>query len=375
MKGGKPAQENHHPAKRHGIPLGDFYLRSYKHICGGINHDSGDAVMIHVENLTKTFGSVQAVDNVSFEVQPNEVVGLLGNNGAGKSTLMRMLTTYLPATSGIAKVDGFDVMTQSMEVRQRIGYLPESIPLYPEMRVSEYLDYRAKLKGVDRRKRKQRLEYCLDVCRIREVTRRLLGTLSKGYRQRVGLADALIADPKLLILDEPTDGLDPGQKQETLQLLRDLGKNHTIMLSSHLLTEVESLVDRVLIMRRGQLGLSRRIAELEADPIIVLEVKGPVESVRATLERIDGIASINDTTISENYVTLEIRTHQDVDLREQLAAALFQAGYGLRRLDIKRRTLLDRWNEINAYDPRARLNPGVIRPESVSTTHITSNPT
>ncbi|MFQ3594240.1 MAG: ATP-binding cassette domain-containing protein, partial [Gemmataceae bacterium] len=180
------------------------------------HHNLGLAVMIHVENLTKTYGVVNAVDDVSFEVEKNEVVGLLGNNGAGKTTLMRILTTYLPATSGIAKVDGFDVMTQSMEVRQRIGYLPESIPLYPEMRVSEYLDYRAKLKGVHRHERRRRIDYCLDVCRIRQVASRLLGTLSKGYRQRVGLADALIGDPKLLILDEPTDGLDPGQKQETL---------------------------------------------------------------------------------------------------------------------------------------------------------------
>src|SRR5262245_26032925 len=231
--------------------------------------------MIHVENLTKNFGPVVAVNDVSFEVEKNEIVGLLGNNGAGKTTLMRMLTTYLPASSGVAKVAGFDVMLESMEVRKRIGYLPESIPLYPEMRVSEYLQFRAKLKGVDRRQRNSRMEYVLDTCRIREVQRRLLGTLSKGYRQRVGLADSLIADPPLLILDEPTDGLDPGQKQETLQLLRELGKSHTIMLSSHLLTEVEALVDRVLIMRRGFLGLSKRIVDLEADPVIVIEVRGP----------------------------------------------------------------------------------------------------
>src|SRR5205823_13429739 len=181
----------------------------------------------------------------------------------------------LPASSGIARVGGFDVMNDSMEVRKRVGYLPESIPLYPEMRVSEYLDYRAKLKGVERRQRPVRISYCLDTCRIKEVQRRLLGTLSKGYRQRVGLADSMINDPPILILDEPTDGLDPGQKQEALGLLRELGKNHTIMLSSHLLSEVETIVQRVLILRRGFLALARKLSELEADPVIVVEVRGP----------------------------------------------------------------------------------------------------
>jgi ABC-2 type transport system ATP-binding protein len=336
--------------------------------------------MIHVQNLTKTYGVIHAVDDISFEVDKNEVVGLLGNNGAGKTTLMRMLTTYLPATSGIAKVDGFDVMTQSMEVRQRIGYLPESIPLYPEMRVSEYLDYRAKLKGVHRHERRRRLGYCLDVCRITKVSRRLLGTLSKGYRQRVGLADALISDPKLLILDEPTDGLDPGQKQETLALLRDLGKNHTIMLSSHLLTEVESLVDRVLILRRGRLGLSRRIRDLEAEPVLLLEVKGPPEAVHKAIHEVAGIQSVQERPASDDYLLYEIRTESDRDLREPLAAAIIKAGLGLRRLDIKRRTLLDRWNEINAYDPTASYrNEASTRPPTAETgasdpTHVTTRP-
>jgi ABC-2 type transport system ATP-binding protein len=183
------------------------------------------------------------------------------------------------------------------------------------------------------------------------VSRRLLGTLSKGYRQRVGLADALISDPKLLILDEPTDGLDPGQKQETLALLRDLGRNHTIMLSSHLLTEVESLVDRVLILRRGQLGLSRRIHDLESEPVVLLEAKGSLEAIRKAIYDVPGIQSVQDRPASDDYLLFEIHTESDRDLREPLAAAIIKAGLGLRRLDIKRRTLLDRWNEINAYDP------------------------
>jgi ABC-2 type transport system ATP-binding protein len=327
--------------------------------------------MIHVENLTKNFGPVAAVNDVSFEVERNEIVGLLGNNGAGKTTLMRMLTTYLPASSGVAKVAGFDVMLESMEVRKRIGYLPESIPLYPEMRVSEYLEFRAKLKGVDRRERNSRMEYVLDTCRIREVQRRLLGTLSKGYRQRVGLADALIADPPLLILDEPTDGLDPGQKQETLLLLRELGKSHTIMLSSHLLTEVEALVDRVLILRRGFLGLSKRIVDLEADPVIVIEARGPLDQVRAALNSADGVERVNARSLEEGVSQFEVRTVGDKDLREALAAKLTKGGFGLRRLDLKRRTLLDRWNEINTMDPAPVQRPAAAPAEPVNPMAVT----
>ena len=306
--------------------------------------------MIQVENLTKKFGPVCAVNEVTFHVEPNEIVGLLGNNGAGKTTIMRMLTTYLPASSGIAKVNGFDVMTQSMEVRRRIGYLPESIPLYPEMRVNEYLDYRAKLKGVDRKGRTARIDYCLSACRVNDVSRRLLGTLSKGYRQRVGLADALLADPPVLILDEPTDGLDPGQKQETLGMLRELGKNHTIMLSSHMLSEVESLVQRVIIIRRGIIGLARKLSELESEPIIVLEVRGPVDQVSKLLESTDGVDSVKVTGQHDGVVTYEIRATQSKDIREQLASRVASKGHGLRRLDLRRRGLQDRWNEINNMD-------------------------
>jgi ABC-2 type transport system ATP-binding protein len=303
--------------------------------------------MIQVEKLTKEFGQITAVNNVTFQVEKNEIVGLLGNNGAGKTTIMRILTTYLPATSGIARVAGHDVMTESMEVRRHIGYLPESIPLYSEMRVTEYLDYRAKLKGVDRRQRPARVAHCLDICRVREVERRLLGTLSKGYRQRIGLADAMINDPPILILDEPTDGLDPGQKQETLNLLRELGKNHTIMLSSHMLAEVEALVQRVIIIRRGIIGLARKLSELEADPVIVLEVRGPLEQVKGVLETTEGVQQVHAEALADGLSSYEVRTHQSKDLREALATRLAKNGYALRRLDLRRRKLQDRWNEIN----------------------------
>jgi ABC-2 type transport system ATP-binding protein len=307
--------------------------------------------MIQVENLTKYFGPVMAVHNVTFQVEANEIVGLLGNNGAGKTTLMRILTTYLPATHGVARVAGFDVMNESMEVRQRVGYLPESIPLYPEMRVREYLDYRGKLKGVDRKDRPRRIAECMARCRIHEVERRLMGTLSKGYRQRVGLADAMINDPPILILDEPTDGLDPGQKADTLEALRDLGQNHTIMLSSHMLSEVEALVQRVLIIRRGHLALARKLGELETEHVIVVEARGPADQIKVALQNIEGVARVEVVgDLGNGIQRFEVRAQQHKDVREQIARRLLEGGWGLRRLDLKRRGLQDRWNEINNMD-------------------------
>jgi ABC-2 type transport system ATP-binding protein len=325
--------------------------------------------MIHVEKLTKFFGPVLAVNNVSFQVEKDEIVGLLGNNGAGKTTIMRILTTYLPASSGVARVGGFDVMNDSMEVRKRIGYLPESIPLYPEMRVVEFLDYRAKIKGVDRRQRASRIGYCLERCRIKEVGRRLMGTLSKGYRQRVGLADSMLHDPPLLILDEPTDGLDPGQKQEALGLLRELGRDHTIMLSSHLLTEVETLVQRVIIINRGHLGLAKKLSELEHEPVIVVEVRGPVEQVASTLRSTDGVSQVTHQPLEDGLSLYEVRTHQHKDLREAVSQRLAKNGWPIRRLDLKRRSLQDRWNEINSIDPlslRGVAGDGTPRATSVT---------
>jgi ABC-2 type transport system ATP-binding protein len=317
--------------------------------------------MIQVDRLSKFFGPVQAVSHVTFNVEKDEIVGLLGNNGAGKTTIMRILTTYLPASSGVARIAGFDVMKDSMDVRRRIGYLPESIPLYPEMRVEEYLDYRAKLKGVDRRQRPQRIAYCLEKCRIREVQRRLLGALSKGYRQRVGLADSMLHDPPLLILDEPTDGLDPGQKAETLAMLKELGHNHTILLSSHMLTEVESIVNRVIILRRGHLRLAKKITELEADALIVLEVRGPADQVTAVLKTTDGVAKVTAEPLGDGLTGFEVRTHQSQDLREVLSQRMSKNGWVIRRLDLRRRGLQDRWNEINNFDdfaPRTEAPQG-----------------
>jgi ABC-2 type transport system ATP-binding protein len=316
--------------------------------------------MIEVKNLTKYFGPVMAVNNVSFQVEKDEIVGLLGNNGAGKTTIMRMLTTYLPATSGIARVAGYDVMNDSMEVRKRIGYLPESIPLYPEMRVEEYLHYRARLKGVDRRLRPQRVSYCMERCHVHEVGRRLLGTLSKGYRQRVGLADSMLSDPPLLILDEPTDGLDPEQKSVTLRMLKELGQTHTIMLSSHLLTEVEAIVQRVVIMRRGHLAMAQRLADLETEDVLVVELRGQTEQISNQLRGVDGVSQINTRDMGDGWIACEVRTQQKKDLREAVFQRVAHSGLSMRRLDVRRRTLQDRWNEINNWDEFSGRTGGTL---------------
>ncbi len=210
--------------------------------------------MIQVENLTKHFGPVRAVDGIDFHVGEGEVVGFLGPNGAGKSTTIRMLTCFLPPTAGRARVAGFDIFQDSMEVRSRVGYLPETVPLYPEMRVREFLRFRAALKGVvPRRARNARVEEVMDLCGVMEVSRKLVGHISRGYRQRVGLAEALVSDPPILILDEPTSGLDPNQRRKVKDLVRRLGEERTVLFSSHILAEVEQVCSKVIIIHQGRI--------------------------------------------------------------------------------------------------------------------------
>jgi ABC-2 type transport system ATP-binding protein len=308
--------------------------------------------MIQVERLTKYFGAIQAIENITFGVEEGEIVGFLGPNGAGKTTTLRILTSYLPATSGIAKVAGFDVMTQSMEVRRNIGYLPESVPLYSEMRVEEYLAYRAKLKGVERKARQQRIDHCLNACRIREVRRRLIGTLSKGYRQRVGLADTMIHDPPILILDEPTVGLDPLQIRETLALIKGLGEQHTILLSTHILSEVEAICERVIIITSGRISLTKQMADLESQALILLEVRAPADQAAKVLREVPGVAEVKSLSLGDGISSFEVRTHENKDLREALAQAMFQKGWPVRRLERQRRRLEDAFfDALRAEDP------------------------
>jgi ABC-2 type transport system ATP-binding protein len=308
--------------------------------------------MIQVDQLTKYFGPVMAIDRISFTVDQGEIVGFLGLNGAGKTTTMRILTGYLPATSGIAKVAGHDVMTESLDVRRNIGYLPESVPLYPEMRVEEYVTYRAKLKGVPRRGRAAHVDYCLERCRLLSVRRRLIGTLSKGYRQRVGLADAMVHDPKIFILDEPTSGLDPQQIRETLALIKELGGRHTVLLSTHILAEVEAICERVIIIDKGRIGLMQRLDEIEAHSAILVEVRGPGDQVASALRHVKGVASVQGKQIEDGLSSYEVRTTDDEDVREALALAIQQKGWPVRRLERKRRRVEDAFFDVlRAQDP------------------------
>jgi ABC-2 type transport system ATP-binding protein len=315
--------------------------------------------MINVKSLTKYFGPIMAIDGVTFEVDRGEVVGFLGPNGAGKTTTMRILTSYLPATSGIARVAGYDVMTESLDVRRNIGYLPESVPLYSEMRVEEYLTFRAKLKGVGRKERPQRLEYCMERCRIREVRRRLLGTLSKGYRQRVGLADAMVHDPAILILDEPTTGLDPVQIRETLALIQELGESHTILLSTHILAEVEAICERVIIINAGHVGISRTLADLERQAVTVLEVRGPAEQVAGVLRETEGVLGVTVRALGDGLSRFEVRTQDGKDLRETLSQRVAQKGWTLRRLDLQRRTLEEAFFDVLREDNPLKDSPTI----------------
>jgi ABC-2 type transport system ATP-binding protein len=315
---------------------------------------------INVEHLTKSYGPVLAVDDVSFQVQPGELVGFLGPNGAGKSTCMRILTTWLPASSGYAWLSGFDVMYQSMEVRKRIGYLPESVPVYPEMRVREYLSYRARLKGVDRSGRTARIDYCLAKCQIKEVQTRLLSTLSKGYRQRVGLADALLAAPPILILDEPTSGLDPVQINETLATIKELRGQHTVLLSTHILPEVEKVCERVIIIDKGRIKLDETLKAIEGrEPSYAIEVRGPAEAVTKFLKEQTDLSAVDVKSQDGDLIEFEVKTKDRKDPRESLAAKVVAKGWAVRRLELRKVNLDALFNEVvrNRYAPAVTAPP------------------
>lgn len=292
--------------------------------------------MICARNITKRFDGLTAVDRVSFEVARGEVVGLLGPNGAGKTTLLRMLTGYLAPSVGELTVAGYPVTASSLEVRQRIGYLPEACPLYPEMRVDEYLIYRAALKRVPRAMIRKRVDGVRERCGLADAGRRIIGKLSKGYRQRVGLADALVHDPDLLILDEPTSGLDPNQIREVRTLIGSLAERHTILLSTHILPEVEATCRRVLIMDRGRMVFSDTADSLrkrgEVVTRIVFEVRAPGESVRAELTRFAPGAELSLREIGEGWIAGALETCAEGDFRPAVFEAAARCGWSLREL-------------------------------------------
>ena len=255
--------------------------------------------MIEVQNLTKRYGTVTAIRDVSFAVAPGEIVGFLGPNGAGKSTTMRILSCFMPATSGSARVAGYDVFRESMEVRRRIGYLPESVPLYGDMRVAPYLDFVAEVKGVPRSARKKRVADVMDRCLIADVQGRLIRNLSKGYRQRVGLAQAIVSDPHVLVLDEPTIGLDPRQITEIRALTKSLAGEHTVILSTHILPEVSMLCSGVVIINRGAIvaqgPIDRLVEEFFPTARVEVEIAGPAAAALEGLRAIAGVVGVEES--------------------------------------------------------------------------------
>ena len=297
--------------------------------------------MITVQGLTKSYGTADAIRDLSFSVDQGEVVGFLGPNGAGKSTTMKILSGYLPADSGEVRVAGFDIFSDSLKARSRIGYLPENVPLYPEMRVGEYLAYRASLKGVRSRRIREKVEDAVQLCGLRNVQKQLVGTLSKGYRQRVGLADALVNEPDILILDEPTIGLDPNQIREVRALIKGLASRHTILLSSHILSEVEATCSRILIINKGRIvatGTPTELRQRTRVPLsgtIRLEIL--TESSSAALRELNSLPYISKATTlteSEGWVTYEISPRGE-DPRLLLYEEAVRRGWKLRELSTR----------------------------------------
>jgi len=296
--------------------------------------------MIKVKNLVKRYVNVNAVDNISFDVEENEIVGLLGPNGAGKTTTMRILTCFMPATSGSATVAGHDVFTDSLNVRQQIGYLPENVPLYLDMRVNEYLMFRAKLKNIPRRERRKKIEYCLEMTGITDVQKQITGTLSKGYKQRVGLADTLIHDPKILILDEPTIGLDPNQIRQIRGVIKGLGQKHTVLLSTHILPEVEMVCDRVMIINKGKIVAmdtpANLMRQLKTGSNLVLEIRGDGEKIKNSLSKVDTVQSVSYKK-KDDANEFHINGNGEKDIREDVFNCIVKDNYILR--EMKRQTI------------------------------------
>lgn len=297
--------------------------------------------MIEVKNLVRSYGLQPAVRDISFSVQEGEILGFLGPNAAGKSTTMKILAGFLPANSGSATVAGFDVSTQSIEVRKRLGYLPENAPLYPDMTVSDYLKFHARIKGIPSKQMTQKVQAVLEKCFILDVKSKLIGKLSKGYRQRVGLAQALIHDPQFLILDEPTVGLDPIAIKETRDLIKSLGGKHTVILSTHILPEVSITCGRVVIIHKGKVVAEdtpeNLTAKLQGVRSIYLEVKNEAPNLLAELSAIQGVNRVSIPQ-AQSYL---VESRQDLDLRDELARWIVNKGYGLMELRTEKVSLED----------------------------------
>jgi ABC-2 type transport system ATP-binding protein len=299
--------------------------------------------VIEVQHLSKRYGRIAAVDDVSFRVERGEILGFLGPNGAGKTTTMRILTGYMPATTGRAIVAGFDVFDQPIEAKRRTGYLPETPPLYPDMTVLEYLEFVAKVKGVAGPERKQRVKAVMERTRIDDVANRLCAKLSKGYRQRVGLAQALIHNPDVLILDEPTAGLDPKQIIETRELVKELAGDHTVILSTHILPEVSQTCQRVVIINKGHVVAidtpDNLTARLRGSETMYVQIDAGGRDAATLLSTITGVTRVAEADRREERVGYEVESERGHDIRRDLARAVVSSGWGLLELRPMRMSL------------------------------------
>src|SRR5205809_747340 len=309
--------------------------------------------MIKVENLTKRYAGEPAIRDLNFEVSRGEIMGFLGPNGAGKTTTMRILASFMPPTSGRATVAGFDVFAQSLQARAHLGYMPENVPLYSDMRVTEYLDYRAALKGVPHRRVAERVGDVKELCGLREVERKLIGALSKGYRQRVGLADALVNEPELLILDEPTIGLDPNQIRQVRELIKNLGKQHTILLSTHILPEVEMTCSRVIIIHKGRIEAcdtpKNLLGQIRQAGGVVVEAKTGGDDGAEQLKLISGVRDVTSDQ-NDDWQRFSLRVESGLDVREEIFKLAATRHWTLRELTQRGATLEDVFVEITHSD-------------------------
>ena len=318
--------------------------------------------MIRAEGLRKWYGGNVGIDGISFSVGKGEILGFLGPNGAGKSTTMKVLTGFMPADSGTAAVAGYDVLSQSLDVRRNVGYLPENAPLYPDMRVREYLTYRAKLKGVKGTAVRARVSEVIDKCWLGDARSRIIGQLSKGYRQRVALAEALVGDPKVLILDEPTLGLDPNQVRQVRKLVKELGGEYTILLSTHILPEVEAVCGRVIIINKGKIvaldtpeGLTRR---MRVGTAVTAEIKGDPVSVAERLRQVAGVRGVTIEGEGE-FGLYRIHSAADADVREDIYSAAVSNEWVIRELHLETLSLEDIFVHITTKETAAEAGDGV----------------
>jgi len=309
--------------------------------------------MIKVENLTKRYAGQTAIRDLNFEVGQGEIMGFLGPNGAGKTTTMRILAGFMPATSGRASIAGLDVFEQSLQARAHLGYMPENVPLYSDMRVTEYLDYRATLKDVPHRRVVERVGDVKELCGLKDVENKLIGALSKGYRQRVGLADALLHEPDLLILDEPTIGLDPNQIRQVRELIKNLGKQHTILLSTHILPEVEMTCSRVIIIHKGRIEAcdtpENLLGQIRQAGGVVVEAKTGTDNGAEEIKKIAGVRDVT-TDVNGDWKIFSLRVESGLDVREEIFRLAAARRWTLRELSLRRATLEDVFVEITHSD-------------------------